>query len=143
MSTFNCPGCSQDFDRSLGVYIESGDFVCRMCQGRTRVAQSDAVIRSEEADRPRKQHIIRGAISAFIKAFASLLVELKLLFFLLPLMSGGMALATLIIPLRDPETRRALGWKLPISLGFSALALLISIFSLWWSFARFDQRNGY
>lgn len=143
MSTFSCPGCGQEVDQSQGVYIESGDFVCRSCQGRARVAQSNAVIQSELEQQPPKQHIIRGAISAFVLSIVSLFFQSRLLFFLLPVLSGSMAISTLLIPLRDAETKRALGWKFPISLGFSALALLISVYSLIVSFAMFDEQNGF
>lgn len=93
MSTFSCPGCGQEVDQSQGVYIESGDFVCRSCQGRARVAQSNAVIQSELEQQPPKQHIIRGAISAFVLSIVSLFFQSRLLFFLLPVLSGSMAIS--------------------------------------------------
>lgn len=118
-----CPICTSSFDPLQGKYAPDGSVVCAACG--ERLAQVSATAKKKSAG-----SAFVGACGAVLIALLSFVMELKLLFFGMPLMAMLFGGGTAYTAITHPEAREMLGWKRIPTIVIGGFAVLLALLSL-------------
>ena len=118
-----CPICASSFDPLQGKYSPDGSVVCAPCG--ERLAQLSATAKKKSAG-----SAFVGACGAVLIALLSFVMQLKLVFFGMPLMAMLFGGGTAYTAITHPEAREMLGWKRIPTVVIGAFAVLLALLSL-------------
>jgi hypothetical protein len=115
-------------DPARAQYDEAGVLVCPKCKAHGMVTHTASAL--AERDTQVKGGLLPGAAGALLISVVSLCVEVRIGFFVLPLLAVVGGLGTALTAVRRPGARESLGWRYAPIVVMGGLAALLGCLSL-------------